>query len=201
MGELDHVPFRGEPVTRRQRAAILWTEEDKEVPFLFVVPQGSWQPVTSYSGTTHHGAGAMDLWFDGIGDNDKSREVLRQLRGRGSQASFLRGPPQALGGFSMWHFHTLDLDTRGMDSNAKWQVAEYKNGNNGLDGGVNDPNPWRPNELRPFNFDAWRNLVEKQHKIHLLTDRIEDHQETIDDIRKERDQLKKMIKRQLVQKI
>ena len=198
MGEMDRVPFRdsGEPVTRRQRAAIFATEADSNVGE-FDMPQGSWQPKTSYSGTTHTRAGVCDLWFPGIGDNDATRLVVRKIRGIGKQAAFLRGPVWWGGNFSMWHIHTLDLDTRQMDGNAQWQVREYKAGNNGLDAGVNDPLPWRPENFKPFNFDAWAKVMELHGRVEHLNDRIENKVDSLESLRRERDHYKRILHHQL----
>lgn len=202
MGEMDRVFFRdsGEPVTRRQRAAIFATEDVKGVPEFFMY-QGSWQNETDYSGTTHTNAGVCDVGFVGMGDNDKTHYIVRQLRETGKQAAFLRGPRAEFGNYSVWHIHMCDLDTRNMDPNARWQVAEYKDGNDGLVGGRNDPLPWRPDNYKPFNFDAWRKAMELQGKVEHLTDRVEHHQDTIDSLRKERDAAKRHLKRLLNERL
>lgn len=200
MGELDRVFFRdtGEPVTRRQRAAIFYTETDSDVPE-FGMYQGSWQERTDYSGTTHTRAGVCDLGFPGIGDNDKTHTVVRRLRGMGKQAAFLRGPREEFGNYSIWHIHMCDLDTRGMDgtstSGATWQVTAYKNKDDGLVSGRADPLPWRPDDYKPFQFEAWKKAQELKGEIHLLTDRVENHTDNIDSLRKERDIAKAQLKR------
>lgn len=201
MGQYDRVQFRGEPVTRRNRASVLWTERDKHVPFLFVVPQGSWQPETSYSGTTHTNAGVMDLWFDGIGDNDLSRLVSRKVRGEGRLTGYLRGPKPEFGNYSMWHLHCCDYDTKFMDPNAIWQVGEFWALNDGLVAGRNDPLPWRPDDRKPFNFDAWQKYLETQHELRKTLDRIDTVGENLEDLRHQRDQLKRMIVHQITSKV
>jgi hypothetical protein len=183
------------------RAMTLWTEQDKDVPFLFVVPQGSWQPETPYSGTTHTDAGVEDLWFDGIGDNDKSHMVARKLRGRGRCTGYLRGPKAEFGNYSMWHYHCCDFDTHGMDPNAQWQVGEFWQGNDGLVAGRNDPLPWRPDDRKPFDFRAWQKYLETRHDLRKTLDRIDTVGETLEDLRDQRDQLKRIIRRQLVERI
>jgi hypothetical protein len=155
MGQYDRVMWRGEPVTRRQRQAMLAVEKaiQKAHPknhgnFQFDVPQGSWQPITPYSGTTHHGAGVLDVFFEGMSDREWFAEVLRITRRVGHQAAFGRGPWCSMS----YHFHICDLDTRGMDPNAQWQVSEYRAGNDGLVYGRNDPFPYRPKPLSAWKF-------------------------------------------------
>jgi hypothetical protein len=156
MGEYERVDFRGEPVTRRQRQAILAAEKKirrRYWGFRFTVPQGSWQPQTSYSGTTHTDRGVVDLQYWNIASTTswakaKFRYVNTCLKREGCQASFGRGPWNNM----PYHFHVCDLDTEGMDSNAQWQVGEWRNGNDGLVGGRNDPFPWRPDPIRKWKF-------------------------------------------------
>jgi hypothetical protein len=55
-----------------------------------------------------------------------------------------------------WHWHTLDLDTHGMDEHTGyggvWQVHQYRLGNNGLTAGTPDPNPYRPDPITKYRF-------------------------------------------------
>jgi hypothetical protein len=160
MGEYDRVEFRdsGEPVTRRQRQALLAVERyiRRRRPwwnFRWQMPQGSWQQETSYSGTTHTDRGVADLVYSGISDNSrrgkrKYRYVLKATREVGRQAAFGRGPWCDM----PYHFHVCDLDTTGMDANAAWQVAEYRRGNDGLVAGRDDPFPFRPDPIRSWHY-------------------------------------------------
>lgn len=155
MGQFDRVMWRGEPVTRRQRQAMVAVERAirKEHPknhgdFQFVVPQGSWQPATPYSGYTHTRAGVLDVFFEGMTDHDWFAEVLRITRRVGCQAAFGRGPWCNMS----YHLHVCDLDTHGMHPDGVWQVHEWRNGNDGLTYGHDDPFPYRPSPLKEWRY-------------------------------------------------
>lgn len=151
--QYDRVSFHGKFITRRQRQALRAVE--KKVGEPFVVYQGSWRPYTSYSGTSHTGAGACDIWMPGLStDKPFLREVLHRLRDLGRQAAFVRGPFTNM----PWHFHVLDLDLHGMDSHVGyggvWQVGEYRAGHDGLVAGRPDPFPYRPDPIRRWRYRA-----------------------------------------------
>jgi hypothetical protein len=163
--QYDRVTWRGARMTRRQRQALIHVENviRKEHPkwdFRFQVPQGSWRPQTSYSGTSHTGAGVVDLQYSGFygvygfttsAQKAKARYVLRKLRDEGRQAAFLRGAQDSM----VNHYHVCDLDTTGMSyTSATYQVPEYKRGNNGLNSGVKDRYPWRPDKYRKWRYKA-----------------------------------------------
>lgn len=141
MGQYDRVTWRYARMTRRQRQALIATEKEiqKKYPdFRFSVPQGSWRPMTSYSGTSHTGAGVVDLQYPGFygsygfntsADKKKARFVLRKLREVGRQAAFLRGAMDKM----VNHYHVCDFDTTGMSYSSKtFQVPQYKKGYDGL---------------------------------------------------------------------
>lgn len=157
MGQYDRVRWRGEPVTRRQRQAMVAVEKairekhpKNHGDFRFIVPQGSWQPATTYSGTTHTGAGVLDVFFEGMSDADWYAEVLRITRRVGRQAAFGRGPWCGMS----YHLHVCDLNTHGMNSNAIWQVTQYRDGFDGLVYRRKDPFPYRPDPLRKWRYKA-----------------------------------------------
>lgn len=135
----------------------------------------------------------MDIWLSGMGDNDFTHSVTRKLRDVGCQAAWFRGPAP-FGGFS-FHWHVCDLDTRGMDPLAVQQVVNYKVRGNGLwDPDLrtgDDPEPWRPADYHQFNFDRWRKAQELSGDISKLSDRIEGKAETLEELRNQRDQLRK----------
>ena len=147
----------GELITRRQRQALVAAEKKirrRYWGFRFSCPQGSWQPETSYSGTTHTNASVCDLQYWNIASRTSAGKkkyiyVLRALRDVG-QAAFGRGPWNSM----VYHYHVNDLDTRFMDSNAEWQVNEYRHGNDGLTSGKDDPFPYRPHPLREWDFKS-----------------------------------------------
>jgi hypothetical protein len=138
-------------MTARQRQALAAAERRirrRYWTFRFDVAQGSWQDETWYSGTTHTGAGVVDLTYPGMVAGRKYRYVLKQLRDVGRQAAFGRGPWCSM----PLHFHVVDLDTLGEDSNAAWQASEYRLGCDGLHAGVRDPFPYRPTPIRKWRY-------------------------------------------------
>lgn len=163
MGQYDRVSWRYARMTRRQRQALIATEkaiQEKYKGFQFQVPQGSWRPQTDYSGTSHTGAGVVDLQYSGFygsvgystkAQQEKARFVLRRLRDVGCQAAWMRGPWDDM----ILHFHVCDLDTTGMSYTSRtFQVPQYKLGNNGLNIGVKDRFPYRPDPIRKWRFKA-----------------------------------------------
>jgi hypothetical protein len=163
MGQYDKVKWRGAYMTRRQRQALIAAEKaiaEKYRGFKFIVLQGSWRPITSYSGTSHTGAAVVDLGYAGMGystraQQTKYRFVLRKLREVGRQATFGRGPwnVQADGtGYMPLHYHTIDLDTHGAASSAVWQAQQYRYGYDGLHSGTKDRFPFRPDPIRKWRF-------------------------------------------------
>lgn len=170
MSQYDRVGWRGEPMTRRQRQALIATEkyiQNHGYPnFKFQVPQGSWQPQTSYSGTSHTKAAVVDLQYSGLSgyvgystkaEKEKYRFVLRCLKEVGKQASFGRGPwnKDSTGTGMILHFHTCDLDTTGTSDTVRdFQVPEWRRGNNGLYSGVKDKFIWRPDPIRKWKFKS-----------------------------------------------
>ena len=157
MGAYDRVSWRGEPLTRRQRQALIAAEkavQKRYKGFVFEVPQGSWQPQTSYSGTSHTGAGVVDLVYPGIAyDTPKQREqyryVLRCLRDEGKQAAFGRGPWDDM----VLHFHVCDMDdTRQADTVRFFQVPQYRMGYDGLSAGHRDRFPYRQRPITQWRY-------------------------------------------------
>jgi hypothetical protein len=163
MGEYDRVQWHYAYMTRRQRQALVHVENviRKEHPrwdFRFSVPQGSWRPQTSYSGTSHTAAGVVDLQYAGFfgeygfntrAERDKAKYVLRKLRDEGQQAAFLRGEADDM----VNHYHVCDLDTRGMSyTSANFQVPQYRKGYNGLHLNQKDRYPYRPKPIRRWTF-------------------------------------------------
>lgn len=144
--EYGRVMFHGKPVTRRQRQALRAVEDT--LGMAFVVPQGSWQPKTDYSATTHMGAGVADLWLPRMEDETWYKHALHVVRKVGRQAAFGRGPWCDM----PYHFHVIDLDTTGVDPAAIAQVADYRAGRDGLSGGSPDPFPWRPSPILRWRY-------------------------------------------------
>jgi hypothetical protein len=163
MDQYDRVIWRGAYMTRRQRQALIATEnhirdEHPRWDFRFTVPQGSWRPQTSYSGTSHTGAGVVDLQYAGFygdvgfktrAEKEKAKYVLRKLREVGRQGALMRGEADDM----VNHYHVMDLDTHGMSYTSKtFQVPQYKQGYNALDAGVRDRYPYRPKPIRKWVY-------------------------------------------------
>lgn len=165
--QYDRVLFHGKQVTRRQRAAL--REVEKDLGREFIVWQGSWRPMTDYSGSTHTGSGVVDLGLPGMGDNDETRAVTRRLRRVGKQAAFLRGP-EPFGGFS-WHWHVVDLDPWGEAASAVWQAQQYQAGLEGISSTQNgpDPVPYRPDPIERFDYIKWQKAQTLKARIKEMT--------------------------------
>jgi hypothetical protein len=193
MGQYDRVMLDYEQMTRRHRAAVFAVQFD--IKKEFSVLQGSWQSSVEASASTHDGAGVIDIWLPGMGDNDATHAVTRSIRKVGGGAAWLRGPGK-FGGFP-WHWHWCDLDTKGMDPLAIGQVGDYRNGGNGLGSftGNDDPEPWRPDPIRKFDWDDWVALVAAKKRKDRLDDRIEDVVDNLDSLRQERAALRRKIQR------
>jgi len=163
MEQYDRVKWRGAWMTRRQRQALIATEnaireEHPRWDFRFTVPQGSWRPYTDYSGTSHTGASVVDLQYAGFygeygfttrAERDKAKYVLRMLRLVGRQAAMLRGKADGM----VNHYHVMDLDTTGAAETVRYfQVPQYRLGYNALDAGVRDRYPFRPDPIRKWKY-------------------------------------------------
>lgn len=163
MGQYSRVQWRGAWMTHRQRQALIATENHirKHHPrwdFRFTVPQGSWRPQTTYSGTSHTGAGVVDLQYAGFYGNvgyntrsekTKARIVLRALREVGRQAALLRNAADGM----INHYHVMDLDTTGMSYTSRtFQVPQYRKGYNALNYNVRDRFPYRRKPQRKWSF-------------------------------------------------
>lgn len=158
--QFEVVMWRGEPITKGQKQAIMAAEREiqkKYRNFEFQIPQGCKQAPSNVSGYTHTGLGVVDLQYAGFYGNvgystraekEKARFVLRRLRDVGCQAAQFRGPWNDM----ILHFHVNDLHTFGMHPDAVWQVGQYKLGENGLITGVRDRFPYRPDHYRKWRY-------------------------------------------------
>ena len=157
MGQYDRVSIEGQRITRRQRQALNHVSDITVHRYNLAIHyyQGSWEPKTDWSGTTHMGAGVCDLYVYGMSTmkEDTLSEITRLLRREGRQAAQLRGPFCKM----PWHWHVCDLDTKGMDANAVWQVGQYRAPGGPFDGltaGVRSHNPYRPNPIHKWMFKS-----------------------------------------------
>jgi len=163
MGQYDRVTWRYARMTRRQRQALMATEKairERYKDFRFTVPQGSWRPQTTYSGTSHTGAGVVDLQYAGFygtygfrtrAEKEKAKFVLRKLREVGRQGALLRNSVDGM----VNHYHVMDLDTTGMSYTSRtFQVPQYRKGFNALNYNVKDRFPFRPDPIRKWRFKS-----------------------------------------------
>jgi len=166
MGQFDRVMFEGVPITRRQRQSFRHTSGIfvKKFGLAIHAYQGSWQPRTDYSGTSHMGAGAADLYVYGMSTMkwDDLAEMTRIGRREGRQVWYLRGPHTNM----PWHWHVLDLETDRMDprngdptptSGARWQVGQYRAKGGPFDGlvtGRKDCVTYRPSPLKKWVYQT-----------------------------------------------
>jgi hypothetical protein len=166
MGQYDRVKFEDVWITRRQRQAFQHVSKILVNKFGLALHayQGSWRPYTSYSGTSHMGAGVADLYVYGMSTAkwDDLAEMTRIGRREGRQAFYLRGPHTDM----PWHWHVIDLDDTRMDprdgdptpeSGARWQLGQYRAKGGPYDGlstGRKDCVIYRPSPLRKWEFKA-----------------------------------------------
>lgn len=126
-------------------------------PTDLVVTQGSWHHGVA-SGSTHDGGGAFDLRTWNL-PADKLEPLVVALRRRGVCA-WKRDKDH--GGFDP-HIHGIDRYEPGLSSGARWQVAEYDAGRDGLDARGRDYHP-RPEQaayvygpvIAPFTAAVYR---------------------------------------------
>lgn len=138
------VNFRGVTVDARTRAAVLWAE--KQLGFVLNFSQGSFRPQTSYSGTTHCGAGALDIRVGGMSAKTIQR-LVRTLR----DAGFAAWSRDSRDGFPP-HVHVILLDCAQVSSGGKWQCYEYDRGRDGLSSQKADRDQYRPNPKVKFSW-------------------------------------------------
>lgn len=134
----------GETLTRRVWALLADAEAAAGIPpGTLVVTQGSWS-AGSLSGSTHLGGGAFDLRTWNL-HSGKVEPLVVELRRR-NVCAWLRDRQH--GGFDP-HVHGIVRDEPGLSSGARWQVAEYDAGHDGLSRRGRDYHD-RPTQ-RPFD--------------------------------------------------
>lgn len=135
-------------LAKRVRALIDSAAKEAGLPSPVAYSQGSYRPVTPYSGTTHHGGGAADVRVWNI-PAAKIEPFVVALRKRNAIAWY-RTESQ---GFAR-HVHLIVADEPDLSTGAKWQVSDWKRGGNGLSGTHAGPDyhprpvprswPWEP---------------------------------------------------------
>ena len=152
MREYSRTTFRGKPTD--YRTAVMAIEVEKQMGIKFVCWQGSYNTGgVGASAGTHDGGGALDLNVPGDADR-----ITRRLRDIGF-AAWHRTPP-----LFDEHIHCIDIGNDRLSPSARAQVVEYRSDGDGLSGAATDPQPYRPDPIRGFNFDKWQqaqNLIAK----------------------------------------
>ena len=119
----------GEPVSRITKAQILLAENLARTNFHIM--QGSWQPRTSYSGTSHMGPGVVDASPGNFGTQYWLRRV--------GFAAWGRNFPGAATAGSGAHVHAVSRLDPGARGHA--QLSSFARGEDGLGGPDYGPNP------------------------------------------------------------
>jgi hypothetical protein len=121
----ERMSFRGEPMNARTIKMILAAE--KLLGRTMAITQGSFQPATSYSGTTHTGGGVFDSVMRPVMES-----AVRALRAVGFAAWDRTGKGN-------WapHIHAVAIGDPTASGSAKNQVQSYLSGGDGL-GGTDD---------------------------------------------------------------
>jgi hypothetical protein len=147
------VPFDGQIVTVRTRDALLyaerlWQQRGKHHKRIRLA-QGSFEPVTSYSGPTHHGDGVFDARTTGVGLTASETVSLARAMADSGIAPYIRDARDGMPP----HIHGIVIDDPEADPSAKRQVADWDKGYNGLTSRAKDRTTYRPK--RKIRF-SWR---------------------------------------------
>lgn len=164
LDKYEHIWWRGVEINR-WTAAALETWEDKMGSEL-TISQGSFRPWTPYSGSSHMGGGAADVWFWGA-DANHATKVGRDV----GFACWWRTPYQG-----NWpnHIHCILIGDATASATGKWQVSQYKMGYNGLSGYQRDWQPYRPSPIKEFDYKAWEdsNVPLTRDEIHRIAEAV-----------------------------
>lgn len=140
----DKIVWRGFKLNRRTAAALEWAEKKSGVRI--ELSQGSYNTSVGASGTTHAGGAACDVRVSHLSKKDRVK-IVRAMKDAGF-AVWYRAPVSGLWG---QHIHGICLDDKTASRSAKWQMAEYLGGRNGLTNRGPDTT-YRPEPQTKFNF-------------------------------------------------
>lgn len=119
---------------------------EKAIGFKLSFSQGCFRPRTKWSGTTHMGAGTIDVKTAGWPEakinfvNEKARDI-----------GFASYPRDHRDGFDP-HMHLVLIGCKGLSASAAWQVREYDAGRNALTNGRRDRYTYRPKPRVRFSW-------------------------------------------------
>lgn len=136
---------KGHMVTARVRDCLLawqalYRKKSKQPKFKIQLAQGSFNDDVPASGSTHFGDAVADIRTRAVGiDTPDEIRLFTQCGKQVGAQPFVRDerdrmPP---------HVHSLFATDAQMSDSAKWQVAEYDAGRNGLTNRKRDRNPYR----------------------------------------------------------
>lgn len=144
----------------------------------YYVVQGSYNAggVTASAGT-HDGGGALDISVYGMGSTANKKWHVKQGRLAGFAAWYRPTIP------NLWneHIHAIALGDPEASSGAKAQMAEYRNGGDGLKGNAPDPDPrihpitvWPNRKLKTISYlVAYRQFKAKKPVARMTVRRIQ----------------------------
>ena len=143
----DRVGWRGVVTDRRTASALnkaekAWRRRVGNDKVTLSPSQGSWSSSVAASGSTHAGAGVVDLRTRNY-SHSQTRALVHTLRDFGFAAWYRTDAD----GFAP-HIHLVALPVKGksngLSSAALWQTVAYDAGRNGLNGNRMDRDSYRP---------------------------------------------------------
>ena len=143
----DRVNWRGVVTDRRTASALnkaekAWRRRVGNDKVTLAPSQGSWSSSVAASGSTHAGAGVVDLRTGAYTPN-QTRALVHTLRDFGFAAWYRTSAD----GFAP-HIHLVALPVKGksngLSAAALWQTVAYDAGRSGLTGNKPDRDPYRP---------------------------------------------------------
>lgn len=166
--QYDRVFMDAEPLDFRTAVML---REVKQDGFEFSVPQGSYQQESEASAGTHTKGGVADLFYiSGRGKDEFTRALKRK--------GFAVGHRTSEQGFDE-HWHIVDLANDRLSFEADLQEGDYRNIGDMLWPliGHDDPDPWRPDPIHGWSWDAWKKEQDLLARRTDLSDRIDDLQD------------------------
>lgn len=139
----DKVTFRGRLMDNKTMYGLMVAEQ--RLGYELTVTQGCYNPGgVAASAGTHDGGGVVDL---APYDYQRKVRVMRDL----GWAAWHRSPSEG-----PWaeHIHCVMIDHGTLSASAAAQVVSYKAGRNGLANNAADPDPYRPDPIPVFDYQA-----------------------------------------------